>query len=640
MVKLCFSRKRTLKNGLIGLIGGGLITVSNFVPSLSHSDDNLVAQDISLVTPDDQDGDSILDVFETNTGVYVSRTDTGTTNTMFSTDGGIHSDSIECFNPHNPEFNPTDTNPFSSASPAAGPDTTFLEASAIQNITTGNTNSVVASTWGIDGTLDYIETNGTFGNGTLYKKDLYNFGNGRVTLETGLSRELRFIDQDSLSRFTFFHKDDGTGKDAVFKVNRNTGAVTRAVPTLAQSLSYGIRNPQVAGRHIIDRQAAALDINALVMYGISDEDGPGDRQVVGFLLNHTGRSYGDWDGSSPVQMTNLSDAVGFTAVSLNGVDVLIREDHPDGKSTLYSYTNFGRIFNGRDPPFDGNAGSNLRAHVLSPREDGVTIPIAIDRNYAYWLKDVNNVYRHTNPLNFDGSDFDIQSTRMALDESTGEWKNDSIIVYTPLIDNQIGASASPEMKRLAFGDKHLEGNSNYNLYAGTFDNFCMINNTDEMDEYNGFKDQSGLSLEGNLFAHVFVNDDPLVSGDRKFHIGTRVLKPISNATAFGSRVAAIRKFPSKFRIVDRSGSNPNVGVYMRMNYQLVDLVTDSGIIDEETMTMVHEDERGVFREITTVTERNTSMRYIDFYNNDFSDIGVAGEILQAPTHVSEWNLYE
>ena len=64
---------------------GGTVFVSNlvFAGSIIVDDSNFMLNENS----DDTDGDGLDDIVETNTGVYVSKTDTGTNPLMSDTDG-------------------------------------------------------------------------------------------------------------------------------------------------------------------------------------------------------------------------------------------------------------------------------------------------------------------------------------------------------------------------------------------------------------------------------------------------------------------------------------------------------------------------------------------------------------------------
>jgi len=233
--------------------GLGLYNTNN-----AHADDVTTTQDISFVTAVDSDGDGLRNSVETNTGTFVDLTNTGTDPNNADTDGDGFGDGVESVN----YLGALDGNPLNSDNP--GPGDAFSDYGNTQNITSGTTANAISPTWLLRGRMAYVEAESPgFGNGTLFVKNLGDLSKSRIELETGLSAELREIDAGPLGGLIYFHKDDGTGKDAIYKVGRGgLGNPNRAVPGPFQSLLCGIENPSIFANLKINKGLGEIEFHA------------------------------------------------------------------------------------------------------------------------------------------------------------------------------------------------------------------------------------------------------------------------------------------------------------------------------------------------------------------------------------------
>ena len=627
--------KRTLENFLIG--AGIAISALAFNPSRAKADDVLATNDVSTITAIDSDGDGLTDAYEGTIGTNPNLADT---------DRDGFKDGVEHVNPG------LDGNPLSNTNPDIG--NALYRFGTIQNLTTGTLTNALNPFWFVGGRIAYIESDANFANGSIYTKNLKDLTQARRQLKTGLDAQLREMSSTPMGAFLYFHDILPDGKNGIWKINRLNGNVTRAVPTALQSLDYSIRNPSIAGKLKITLGSLGVDGD---VWAVAETDNPTSTtgQLYAFKLQTTvlpvSPGFGSWDGTNVKQITNLNEdpnthvsiRISRPKVSRDGDKIMFHRVTDDGRAHLGIYQGLQDILNGTTGPYDfANPQSDLRGDsFVTGLDQGVAFPGGFGgaNNLIYFTHDFNNVYRLTNPLNFNGADFDIRVAKISIQNrfSAGN------IIRIPLPGNQITPAVSKEGRRLAFADDYLSDGvpgGNFNLYAVSCAPLIRIRDKMDIGMLNGFVDPSGLTFhDGRNDQEIRLTD--AVPDDGYSTNTLAVISPLKAVLDAGSYgVANIGRFgPSGLRIQYGNGADRTTSesLKMRQPWGVEDLVTDlddSGnttVIDEATLAPVfynlqtQQYEPVPAERVYSIDRTNRVMNY---FVQHFSEYAIGGNLIR------------
>lgn len=692
--KSAFSR---INKGLQNLVlTAGIAAFSlPFFSSKAQANDITTTTQPSFITTIDSDGDGLTNAYETVIGTNPNNADT---------DGDGFKDGIEA-------VNPAWANVFSADNPDPGG--VLYNFARTENLTTGNKNAI-SPIWLLRNKIAYIEAETDFTNGTIYVKNINDLLQSRIALDTGLSAELRELGAGPLGTILYYNMDkDGDGKTEIWKANRVTGNVSRAVPTPLQSLGYSVRNPSVFGDLEIQDGQIVLG-SGYWLVAETNNPTPATGQLYGFRLQSTvlplNPGLGNWDGTTPVKITNISTSwnpaggpdpnnlsvrIARPKVSRDGDKIMFQRVRTDGKTYMGVYRGLEDILNGVTGPYDfSNPESDLRGDsFIADAANGVAFPGGFNAmgNFANWTQDqVSSVsYSLNAPMNFSQSDFDIMAAPVGDQSIGGRF---SVVnpgkVIIPLPGNQI----TPAVRRAggiytAFADDYLADGvpgGNFNLYVSGFTPLIRVVDGMVMDILNNFTDPSGITFSGmtDLDKLDLSNVQPDDNFSR-YNLGILApLNPISEATSVGSAITNRRIFGPRGLMVVSQGSGrvtptenyniakaittremplitvptdasgrpkdtlsgtPSVGLRVRMPWTIEDLaVGDTGLIDESQINLsLYNPSTGLYESLPAeqIIERNIPGRFIDAKIYHFSDYGLGGPIIEAPSAAKNWELY-
>lgn len=616
-------KKNAKKTAVSALTGITLLGSSTFYSPQVKAEDIIQTSNVSLITQLDNDGDGLTNEQE----VLI-----GTNPDLEDSDGDKLGDGEEI----GARYNPT-----TSDSPSRGATNTTRRFGQIQNLTSGLENSF-GSTWLLREKIAYIEGD------SIYVKNLSNLEEPRKLLISGLNKnELIELGSGPLGDSVYFHRNVN-GKDVINKVNIEDGLETNVIPGKFK-FNSNVRNPSVSGT--FDINTKTLDLNLNDFYLVAETDIPDETHSQIYLFHlvkdKLSKSFGEWDGSNPIPVTNDFSKFARPKLSIDDGDkILIQKVMPEGKTKLLMYRGVKDIANKKTKPYNPNLlSTDLRGDYLVFENEGVAFPGGFGKGFAYWIGDSKKVFTLNNG-DFNNSNFDIFTAPYGVSSVTGRFELSDVKKRLVLPFNEISLSVSPDGGRLAFSSDYLQDGTkteNFNIFLTSTRGHFRGKNNMPADLLNGFRDSSGISFGGNKDYHKVKNVTGLIGVEYD-------LNPISDINENGQITFSKRKFtPDGLEIysIVKDINSANEGIYMKSSWSDQDLITSNGILDETTISVAWEEITGPSTALipipeNQIIEKNLEQNYISFYTKHFSAGSLIGKLLkkEVTSDVVNWRMMD
>ena len=442
----------------------------------------------------------------------------------------------------------------------------------------------------------------------------------------GLSAELRELGAGPLGGLIYFHEADGK----IYKVGPS-GDVTEAIPGFGNTFPPGfseLKNPAVFGTLQKNEETGELKEVEGSLWCITETDNPSNEagQLYAWRLMTSGLGIGNWNGSNPIQVTDFRvRRAERPKVSRDGDLIMFLENPiPYGKAYLKVARGLQDILDG-GPPYASDLGTKGET-VVNLNFDGVGFPGGFIRNdFIFWSQDQNDVYRLTEPLNFEGADFDIHYAPISTE---GGGLTLGKMFRKPLPGNQIGLSTSWSGLLTFSSDYPNEpiDNKAFNVYVTPF-SLRVVARDGPLDTINGISHPSGLTFSGVEESTAQIHNpgiSPLTI--------TPSFKPISDAIVAGSALSSSMEFgPEGMYVIN--GPEPEA-FRIKRRWSIEDLWREDGILNEASMTIYH---NGVAIEPedstnpTRILEKNIAERWIKYSAASFSDYALGAPVIPLST---------
>jgi len=581
-----------------------------YVATKAIADDVSAPINVTLITSQDTDGDGLTNSQEISSG----RTNPNNSDS----NGNGFNDGIEVIN-------------YPSGNPSFGSGHALYNLNKIRKITTGSSTNKFSPVWMLGGWMAYIESATDFSDSKMWVKNLSKLSTPRTELVDALELGLMELAAGPLGLNVYFHKDNGSGQQAIYKVNRITGNVTKAIPeagAVPPNLPIGLSNVSIFANYSVISDSQNPDNAQLVasnVWAIADAT---NGQIYGFKLRTTGVRSGMMDSSvDPVQITIFSNRVGRPKVSRDGDKIMIQEIDSLGKTQLRLYNGLNNILIGAASPYLQNNSSDLRGEAITFFNNGVAFPAGFGgaNNIAYFVQDSSNNYRLTNPLNFSNANFDICLTPIGITPSGRFSMVQPGKRIIPIPGNQITPSISIEGARIAFADDYLNySEGSFNMYIASVRAGAIIYDNQQADDMfsalTKYFDTSGLTIIG-LANSTISSPTPETVLSAEY-----LLDPIRDATETASLLTTRRRFePAGLQFTS------GLGWQVRNRYSISDRVVQDAsgntvLLDDNTFTPVYEMADGsTVSAASDIIARSTAEGYIDMNIHHFSDISLQGQ---------------